>query len=109
MAKKLRITFPQKCIGCELCVMEIQRQLGRVGLEGSLIRVFKNPSMETIAFDYTEDESDGSFSSKSDPTLVYTIELDPKTNQYSIEKIKNICPTGVFTIEEGELDDDFLN
>lgn len=78
MSKTLIVKFPQKCIGCELCVHEIQRQLNIVGLEDSKIRVFKN----------------------FDSEIKYTITLDSDINNYDIAAIKKICPTGVFEIEE---------
>ena len=83
MAKILKISFPQKCIGCELCVMEVQRQLEKVGLDGSLIRIFRNKK------------------EKSD-FLEYSINIDPKINTVDIESIANICPTEVFEIIEEE-------
>ena len=105
MAKILKVKFPQKCIGCELCVAEIQRQLGVIGLEGSLIRVLKKSNAvdnENFIFstdpNYQEEES-----------LTYILEVDPNINNYSIEDVKNICPTGVFTIEEGSPEDDLLS
>ena len=83
MKKVLRVSFPQKCIGCELCVMEVQKQLGKMGIEGSPIRVFKNRE-ESILLD----------------KIVYTLDIDPSVNDLNIQKVKNICPTGVFEIEE---------
>jgi ferredoxin len=92
MAKKLKITFPQKCIGCELCIMETQRQLNKAGLEGSLIRVFRNKEERILLGDVS-----------------YTIDVNPEINNLKIEKIRNICPTGVFTIEEsGDEDEEDL-
>lgn len=85
MAKNLKVSFPQKCIGCELCVLEAQRQLKKVGLEGSLIRIFKNRP-ENKKF------------------LEYSVELDPRINDLEVERIKNICPTEVFEISEEESD-----
>jgi hypothetical protein len=79
----IKATFPQKCIGCELCVMEVQRQLGRAGLDGSLIRILKS-------FNETE------------RTVEYAINIDPQVNTLDITKIREICPTGVFTTEETE-------
>lgn len=83
MAKNLKVSFPQKCTGCELCVFEAQRQLKKVGLEGALIRIFKKR------------EEDKKF-------LEYSIELDPHINKLDVERIKNICPTEVFEITEEE-------
>jgi hypothetical protein len=81
MAKILKAAFPNNCIGCELCVFETQRQLNKLGLEGSLIRVLKK-------LDHTEN------------SLEYQLAIDPKINDLDIEKIKNICPKAVFAIEE---------
>lgn len=81
MAKSLKIQFPQKCIGCELCVLEMQKQLDKVGLEGALIRILRNEK-------------------KGSEFLEYTIDLDPRVNKLDIEEIKNICPTDVFEIIE---------
>lgn len=69
--------LPQKCIGCELCVFESQRQLGKMGLEGAFIRIFRD-------------------------TTSFSIVLDPQINTLDIEKIKEICPVGVFEILESE-------
>jgi len=83
MAKNLKVSFPQKCIGCELCVFEAQRQLEKVGLEGSLIRIFRNKKA-------------------GKEFLVYSIDIDPRLNKLDIECIKTICPTEVFEIVEEE-------
>lgn len=83
MAKTLKITFPEKCIGCELCVAEVQRQLNKVGLDGSPIRVFRNNEDHNVFGNVT-----------------YIIELDNTVDSLAINKIKDICPTGVFTVEE---------
>ena len=71
----LKVVFPEKCNGCEMCVLEAQRQLGHVGLEGAFVRVFRKK---------------GSFS----------IDVDPQINNLDITKIKDICPKSVFIIEE---------
>ena len=81
MPNILKVAFPQKCIGCELCVFETQRQLKKVGLDGSLIRILRNKKEES---DFIE----------------YTIDLDPHVNKLDIEKIKQICPTEVFEIKQ---------
>lgn len=87
MTKKLNVKDIDKCVGCELCVLEAQRQLKKVGLEGSLIRVFK------------EKEENSEY-------LKNDLEIDPRINLLDIEKIKNICPKGVFEIiEESNTDD----
>lgn len=83
MGKSLKVQFPQKCIGCELCVLEMQRQLEKVGLEGSLIRILRNKKKES-------------------EFLEYAIDLDPRINKLDIEKIKSICPTEVFEIIEDD-------
>lgn len=72
----LKAKFPERCIGCEMCVFEAQRQLGKVGLENSPIRIM-----------HREGES-------------FSVHIDPEANELDIEKIKSICPTLVFTIEE---------
>jgi len=77
MHKILKVILPQKCIGCELCVFEAQRQLEKVGLEGAFIRIFR----------------DGSG---------FSIVLDPQVNTLDIEKIQEICPNGVFEVLESE-------
>lgn len=79
MAKILKVAFPEKCIKCELCIMEAQKQLGKVGLEGSLIRVLRKTDSDRMSFSIT---------------------LDQRINDLDIQKIKDICPTGVFSIEE---------
>lgn len=81
--KILKITFPEKCIGCELCVMEVQRQLDKVGLNGALMRVHKSRSPDNLE-------------------LKYSITMDPQINSLDASKLLDICPTGVFTLEEEE-------
>lgn len=80
MTKILKAAFPKKCIGCELCLMEAQCQMGKVGLDGSPIRIFRN----------------------SEEGLSFEIDLDPLVNDLDIKKIAEVCPTKVFTIEELE-------
>jgi hypothetical protein len=80
MAKVLKATFKKNCIGCEMCVMEVQRQLGKVGLEGSPIRIFRS-----------QNEKGG---------LSFSVDIDPRVNELDIEKIAGVCPTLVYTIEE---------
>ena len=77
MAKTLKVKFQNKCIGCELCVFEAQRQLAKIGLDGSLIRILRNPQGNS-----------------------FFIELDPKISKLAIEKICAICPTQVFDLVE---------
>ena len=80
MSKILKISFPKKCTGCELCLMEAQRQLGRAGLDGSPIRIFRN----------------------SENGLSFEIDLDPVVNELDIKKISEACPETVFTVEDLE-------
>jgi ferredoxin len=77
MPKILKVKFPDKCIGCELCVAEAQRQLGKIGPEGSFIRIFRES---------------GNFS----------VVLDPQVNFLDVESIKAACPTGVYEVLEVE-------
>lgn len=79
MAKILKVKFPRNCNGCELCVMEVQRQMGKIGLDGSLIRILR------------ENDSGG---------LSFVVDMDPKVNEMSVEEIAKICPTGVFEIND---------
>jgi NAD-dependent dihydropyrimidine dehydrogenase PreA subunit len=80
MGKTLKVIFPDKCIGCELCVMEAQRQLGKLGFEGALIRVLRDESELGIP--------------------VLRIDIDPSISEIDMEKIEKICPMGVFVVEE---------
>jgi len=59
--------------------MEVQRQLGKIGLDGSLIRILR------------ENDSGG---------LLFVVDMDPKINEVNIEEIVKICPTGVFEISD---------
>jgi NAD-dependent dihydropyrimidine dehydrogenase PreA subunit len=83
--KTLKVKFQSNCIGCDLCIFEAQRQLKKVGLEGSLIRVLKSKPEEA-------------------KKLEFYVELDPRINKLDIEKIANICPKAVFEISEEETD-----
>ncbi len=80
MPKTLKVARPEKCNGCELCVLESQRQLEKVGLEESLIRIFtgKKPGEEYPDF---------------------CPDIDPRINSIDIEKIKGICPKSVLETE----------
>lgn len=89
MAKVLKVTFPEKCIGCDLCVLEAQKQLKKVGLDGAPLRVFKNKEERVLLGDIT-----------------FAIDLDPQVNNLKIDEIEKICPTGVFTVEKTEKPDD---
>lgn len=80
MAKTLKATFSKNCIGCELCVAEAQKQLEKIGLEGSPIRIFRNK--------------------RDDGRIGFSVDLDPSANELDIEKIEQSCPALVFTLEE---------
>lgn len=71
----LKVSFPEKCIGCELCVFAALRLQGKVGLATSPIRIMS---------------SDKGFS----------IHLDPAVNDLDAKQIAKICPKGCFTLEE---------
>ena len=77
--KEIKTAYPERCIGCEMCVNECQHQLKKTGLEGSLIRIFRKKVKDDI---------------------VYNVDIDPRVNSINIENIKDICPQGVFSIEE---------
>jgi len=80
MTKKvLKATYPERCIGCEMCVLECQHQVKKTGLEGSLIRIFRRKEKEEVKFG---------------------VDIDPRINRLNIESVKDICPQGVFSIEE---------
>lgn len=79
MSKTLKATQPDKCNGCELCSLEAQRQLKKVGLEESLIRIFRKKG-------------------KDQQTLVNSLEIDPRLNMLNIDKICEICPKSVLEI-----------
>jgi ribosome-binding protein aMBF1 (putative translation factor) len=83
MAKILEVKYKNKCTGCELCVFEIQRQMEKVGLEGSFIRVFRDVSADS-------------------EKITFSIETDPRVHSFDIEAIKSICPGAVFEIVERE-------
>jgi ferredoxin len=76
MKKHLKVQNPQKCIGCELCVFEAQRQLRKVGLNDSLLRILRRSATE------------------------FGIVADPKIEALDIEKICKICPRQVFELSE---------
>ncbi len=82
MPKILKPYQKDKCIGCELCIFEAQRQLKKVGLEESLIRIFKKKSIDN-------------------QKIEFEIEIDPRVNVLDTDKIVSICPKSVFeTVEE---------
>ena len=81
--KIIKASYPQKCTGCEMCVIQCQHQLKKTGTEGSLIRIFRK---------------------KLKTKNKFNISIDPRVNKLDIEKIKDSCPWGVFTIEEENID-----
>lgn len=89
MAKVLKALYLKRCTGCELCVLEAQRQLKKIGLDQALIRVFRNKESKA---EYPE----------------HNIELDPRINALDTAKICKICPTQVLDLVE-ETDNDGLN
>jgi hypothetical protein len=78
----LKASFEKNCIGCELCVLEVQRQLGKVGLDGSLVRILRDKDAEG--------------------KIIYKVDIDPAVNALNIKKIIKICPALVFTLEGKE-------
>lgn len=88
MARKiLKATFEDRCNGCELCVMEAQRQLKKVGLSDSPIRILRDNTSSNLYF-YVD--LNGSLLTK-----------------LNINEIFKVCPTGVFEIIE-EQDEQLL-
>jgi len=79
MKKIIKAIRMENCIGCELCVLEAQRQVKKVGTEGALVRIFKHTQKGT------------------------NVVLDPTVNTLDIKKIQEICPTSVFEITEEDL------
>lgn len=75
MSKMLRALFPEKCVGCEMCLMRMQMMLGKQGLSESLVRIFRDGKK-------------------------FSVDLDPRINKLDIEEISKICPAGVFTVIE---------
>ncbi|MFC1622078.1 hypothetical protein ACFL13_01700 [Patescibacteria group bacterium] len=89
MKKTLVASFPKKCTGCELCVLEAQRQLEKIGLEGALIRIFRKSAVAEAMADKPKETY-----------LEFSIDLDPQINSLDLLQLKEICPTGVFEIIE---------
>jgi len=83
----LKATFEDRCNGCELCVMEAQRQLKRVGLSDAPIRILRDNTSSNLYFYVELNES-----------------LLTKLN---VNEIFKVCPTGVFEIIE-EQDEQLL-
>jgi len=86
MSKKINSLQQDMCNGCELCVFEAQRQLKKVGLEESLIRVFRKKAGDSNK-------------------IIFNLEIDPRINALNLEKIASICPKDVFEIREDVKDD----
>jgi NAD-dependent dihydropyrimidine dehydrogenase PreA subunit len=85
MAKKiLKASFENRCNGCELCIHEAQRQLGKIGLSDSPLRILRDATTSNLYFHVVLDE-----------------DLLEKIN---LEEIVKICPTGVFEVLEEEYD-----
>ena len=74
MSKTVKVSNEGACIGCEMCVMECQRQLKKVGLEGAYVRILRN------AEDGTR----------------FEVSVDPKISSLNAKKIVDVCPQGVF-------------
>jgi hypothetical protein len=81
MPKTLKPTYQKNCTGCELCVIEVQQQLKKVGLEGAILRIFRNEEKGGVAF---------------------SVVIDPQIDKLNLERIKNICPKKVFNIVDKE-------
>ncbi len=76
MAKEiLKVSFPEKCIGCELCVFAALRLAGKASLTSSPIRIMSSEKG-------------------------FSIHLDPAVNDLDMKQIAKICPKGCFTLEE---------
>lgn len=76
----LKVINEDKCNGCELCVMESQRQLGRAGLADSFVRVLRNIKEGNK----------------------FNVSLDPKVNELKIKNLADICPRKVFEVQESD-------
>ncbi|PIS22678.1 hypothetical protein COT50_00560 [candidate division WWE3 bacterium CG08_land_8_20_14_0_20_41_10] len=74
MTKILKIINQDKCIGCEMCVLECQQQLKTAGLEGSYIRILRNLSDGTK----------------------FVVSVDPKVEELNLKKVVKACPQEVF-------------
>jgi len=78
MPKILKVVREDKCNGCEMCVIEAQHQLKKVGLEGSYIRIMRHIEKGTK----------------------FEVCLDPKVQELNVEKITAACPCEVFEEKE---------
>lgn len=64
-----------------MCVFEIQRQLGKVGLSNCPIRILRDASSSNIYFH---------------------VEIDENISKFDIEEVVKVCPVAVFEIIEVE-------
>ena len=79
MIKKLKAINQDKCIGCEMCVLECQQQLKIAGLEGSYIRILRNLGTGTK----------------------FAVNVDPKIDELNVRRVIKACPRAVFAeVEE---------
>jgi len=69
MAKTIKASYQSRCFGCEMCLMECQRQMKKAGLEGSYIRVLR-------------DAKNG---------LEFRVYVDPKIRELNIDRIIKVC------------------
>jgi len=90
MAKKIiKATFENRCIGCELCIYEAQRQLGKIGVIDSPIRILKE---------------------KSGNKIYLHVELDERVQNLNLTELQKVCPALVFEIvEQTEDEDKYIN
>lgn len=90
MARKIiKATFENRCVGCELCLFEAQRQLGKIGIIDSPIRILKE---------------------KSGNKIYLHVELDERVQDLNISEIQKVCPALVFEIiDRPEDEDKYIN
>lgn len=74
MPEKIKTVSQDKCIGCEMCVLECQQQLKVAGFEGSCIRILRNLKDGTK----------------------FVVNVDPRVEELDIKSIVKACPKGVF-------------
>jgi len=79
MNKTIKAAKQDRCIGCEMCVMECQRQLKKIGLEGAPIRILRNICTG----------------------VEFEVSIDPRLFELNTRKIIDSCPRQVFEKEEG--------
>ena len=80
-SKILEISFPEKCIGCELCIQEAQRQIGKIGLDEAPIRIFNSNKTTNLT-----------------NTPTYEIVINKDINKLDIEKIESILVSAALEI-----------